>query len=272
MIQQASIPSGLRLVPIPRLAAGPRWQVEAMRSNAEPLLLWFTRGQGRITVAGLTRGYGAHNAVLIPAGTMYGFEAGAQVYGTALFFGRTPGLPLPAAPLHLRVRDAAAQTELTALLDHIQREQAAGQPGATRAADCYLGLVGIWLERQMATLSNEAAQIDAARRLVRRFTTLVEAQYATGMGVADYAAALSVTPTHLSRVCRHVSGRSASALVQDRVLFEARRMLSETDMKVAEIARGLGFASPAYFTRAFLRRTGKTPTEFRRNPGVGRAV
>ncbi len=57
--EDLSAPSHLRLMAIPRLAAGGRWRVEAMRSLSEPLLLWFTRGQGRITVAGVTRGYGA---------------------------------------------------------------------------------------------------------------------------------------------------------------------------------------------------------------------
>jgi hypothetical protein len=53
------LPSGsqARLMAIPRLAAGGRWRVEAMRSLSEPMLLWFTKGQGRITVAGVTRGY-----------------------------------------------------------------------------------------------------------------------------------------------------------------------------------------------------------------------
>ena len=60
--------SHLRLVAIPRLAAGGRWRVEAMRSLSEPCLLWFTKGQGRITIAGVTRGYTAHNAIFIPAG------------------------------------------------------------------------------------------------------------------------------------------------------------------------------------------------------------
>jgi AraC family transcriptional activator of pobA len=77
------------------LPAGGRWRVEAMRAYAEPLLLWFTRGQGRITVGGITRGYGAHNAIYIPAGMMHGFEVGPQTFGTALFFGRDHGLDLP---------------------------------------------------------------------------------------------------------------------------------------------------------------------------------
>jgi len=44
-----------RLVAIPRLAAGGKWRVEAMRSLSEPCLLWFTKGQGRITISGVTR-------------------------------------------------------------------------------------------------------------------------------------------------------------------------------------------------------------------------
>ncbi|MEZ5912189.1 MAG: hypothetical protein R3D84_08180 [Paracoccaceae bacterium] len=98
-----------------------RWRVEAMRSISEPLLLWFTRGQGRITVAGVTRGYGPHNAIFIPANTMHGFEVSPQAFGTAVFFGRDNGLTLPETPLHLRIRDAQAQMELTATLDQVQR-------------------------------------------------------------------------------------------------------------------------------------------------------
>jgi hypothetical protein len=100
--------SQLRLLAIPRLAAGGRWRVEAMRSLSEPCLLWFTKGQGRITISGVTRGYTAHNAVFIPAGVMHGFEAGPQVFGTAVFFGRDPKVVLPKSPLHLRIREVHA--------------------------------------------------------------------------------------------------------------------------------------------------------------------
>ena len=58
--------SQMRLVAVPRLVAGGRWRVEAMRTLSESCLLWFTKGQGRITVAGVTRGYTANNAIFIP--------------------------------------------------------------------------------------------------------------------------------------------------------------------------------------------------------------
>ncbi|MFN3936889.1 MAG: helix-turn-helix domain-containing protein [Gemmobacter sp.] len=260
-------PPQVRLVAIPRLSAGGRWRVEAMRSLSEAVLLWFTRGQGRITIAGLTRGYGPNNAIFIPAGTMHGFEAGQQVFGTAVFFGRGSDLVLPAEPHHLRVRENSAQVELNLILDQIGREQAGGKPAADRAVKAHLGLLSVWLERQVAIQPPEdLPHPESARRLVARYAELLEKHFSSGSGVAEYAAALGVTPTHLSRVCRMTMGRPAKAILHDRVIFEARRMLEETRLPVNRIAYSLGFTSAAYFTRAFQHHTGKTPSAFRRAP------
>jgi AraC-like DNA-binding protein len=256
--------SQLRLVAIPRLAAGGRWRVEAMRSISEPMLLWFTKGQGRITVAGVTRGYTPHNAIFVPAGVMHGFEVGPQVFGTAVFFGRDTNVTLPREPLHLRIRENQAQVEINLILDSIGRELDGTNPAHDRAARHYLGLLGVWLERQAAKSPPEAPRPDAARKLVARYTDLLERGFREGHGVAFYAAALGVTPTHLTRCCRQTCGRPASALLHDRVLFEARHLLAETDLPVGRIAGQLGFTSPAYFTRAFQHHTGRTPTAFRR--------
>jgi AraC-like DNA-binding protein len=237
-----------------------------MRSISEPLLLWFTKGQGRVTVAGVTRGYSAFNAVFIPPGVMHGFEVGAQVFGSAVFFGRGTDVVLPREPQHLRIREVYAQQEINVTLDAAQRELATASPAAARAARHHLGLLGVWLERQIEKAQAEAAPPDAARRLVARYATLLERDFRSGMGVGEFAAALGVTPTHLTRCCRIASGRPAKALLQDRVIFEARRLLSETELPVWQIASSLGFASAAYFTRAFHARTGKAPTTFRRAP------
>jgi AraC-like DNA-binding protein len=254
----------LRLVPIARLAQGGRWRVEAMRAYCEPVLLWFTRGQGRVTVGGITRGYGAHNAIYVPAGMMHGFEVGVQTSGTALFFGADHGLNLPDEPLHLRIREVGPQTELSGIIENIQREMEGNKPGNERAAHHHLGLLGIWLERHVETSADETPRADASRRLARAYADLLERGFRSGKGVADYARELGVTPTHLTRVCNKTCGRSASDLLHDRVIFEARRLLAETRLPVAAVAETLGFTSPAYFTRAFQHRTGKTPTSFRK--------
>lgn len=257
-------PATPRVVQIARLAQGGRWRVEAMRALSEPCLLWFTRGQGRITLGGVTRGYGAHNAVFIPAGVMHGFEVGPQTHGQAVFFGRGSDVTLPQSSQHMRIREAAPQTELSGIIEAVQRELDSPRPGAERAARHHLGLLGVWLERHEGGTQSEAIRPTAARRLVARYSALLERDFRTGHGVSDFAAELGVTATHLTRSCRAACGRGASELLQERRLFEARRLLSETRAPVKQISAELGFASPAYFTRAFHHKTGKTPSQFRR--------
>ncbi len=265
MTQDPLASTAFRMSTIPRLAMGDRWRVEGMRSLEEPCFLWFNKGQGRITLAGQTRGYTAHNGIFIPKGVMHGYEVGAQVFGTAVFFGTQSDHDLPKAPVHLRIREVLAQQELIAILESLQRELDSDQPGHMRAARAFMHLLSVWIERQVARVGDDGQKNQASRRLVAKFTALMEQKFRTGAGVGELAGELGVTPTHLTRCCRQTSGRSAIDLLQDRRIFEARKLLAETKMPVHVIGTSLGFSSAAYFTRAFQTRTGTSPREFRRS-------
>ncbi|WP_242649776.1 helix-turn-helix domain-containing protein [Yoonia litorea] len=240
-----------------------RWRNEAMRSHSSARLVLITRGQGRITVAGLTNGYGPNNLIYIPPHTMYGIEVGQTVFGQVLAFDAPPFWPAHA--FHLRLRDVERQKEVVAHYEAIERElRPTGDP---RAAACHFGLLSIFVERQLA--AQDATNLDtrrssAAAKLVERYTAMIARQYGSNRGVVDYAAALGVTTTHLTRCCQKTCGRSALSLLNDRIHYEACIMLKETATPVQQIAADLGFQSPAYFTRRFQEKAGKTPTEFRR--------
>lgn len=254
----------IRLVPLPQLTRGPRWRVEAARSYAADQLLWITRGQGKILLAGRMAGFGAQNAIFIPADTMHAFELGPPIYGLAVFLGPGHGVSLPELPVRMRVRDSRRQSELSAALDALQHEIDGDAPGRSRALAAQITLLGVWLERRRPEELAGGARESRAQLLARRFAALVEDRFTSEWSVADYAAALNVTPTHLTRVCRETAGRTASELLTARKMAEARRLLADTRLPVKEIAAGLGFGSAAYFTRCFQARTGAAPTEFRR--------
>ena len=253
-----------RVEQLPRLTPETRWRTEAMRSYAQPMLIWFTRGQGRITIAGVTHGFGPHHAVFMPAGTMHGYEMLGQVFGTTVFFPRDSSLTLPETPVHFRFREVHQQAELTGLIDNLARELDRELPGHDRALLAHAGLLSVWLDRQMTDANLQPLEPDAARRLAAAFTAMVERDYRSGRTIQDYAVHLGVTPTHLTRSCNISCGRSSSAILADRIHFEARRLLGETRRPVKDIAKHLGFSSAAYFTRAFQKHTGKTPSDFRR--------
>lgn len=251
---------------ITRLAQGGRWRTEAMRSYDRPVLIWVTRGQGRITVAGRTSGYGPHNAIFLPAGTMHGFSVAGAVLGHVMWLPVETAGDWPSEPVHLRLSDGQLQRELTGQIDQIDRELNAGAERADEAVHMHTRLLSIWFARVMAREAAAAPQPtdgNRARSLTEAYTALIEQDFRRPVGVSYFARALGVTPTHLARVCRGVSGRAALDLLTDRRHFEACRLLKDTDLPVAEVARQTGFRSAAYFTRAFKARSALTPSDFR---------
>lgn len=99
--------------------------------------------------------------------------------------------------------------------------------------------------------------------LLQRLDALIEARFLEHWQVADYARALCVSPTHLSRVARAGAGVSALRLIEARLMREARRKLAYTQSSVSAIAYALGYADPAHFSRAFTRDAGLSPRSFR---------
>lgn len=256
----------LALTAIAQNAGQGRWRTEAMRSHASPRLIFVARGQGRITVAGLTSGFGANNLIYIPAGTMYGFEVGPTVFGQMLTIPSAMAAEWPLGPVHLRLRDVVAQKELAKHLDALERELKSDQARHARAAHYQLGLLAVYFERQLDLRvddTKDARTDTASARLVAAYTDLIERDFHQSSGVAGYAAKLGVTPTHLTRCCRQTCGKSALELLNNRILFEARLLLRDTTAPVGKIAADLGFGSAAYFTKAFAAQTGLTPSKFR---------
>ena len=100
--------------------------------------------------------------------------------------------------------------------------------------------------------------------LLRRCQDLIEAHHARlGFSVAWLAEALGCSADHLSRVFRRHTGRRLVEFVHDRRLLQARRLLRDTPMTIAEISWACGFSRPSHFNRVFLQRMGITPSVFR---------
>lgn len=81
--------------------------------------------------------------------------------------------------------------------------------------------------------------------------------------VGFYAAQLNISANYLNILCKKNLNVSATGLIQQRVLLEARRLLQGTDLSIKEIAFELGFVDQAYFSNFFKGQTGITPTEFK---------
>jgi AraC-like DNA-binding protein len=239
-----------------------KWKLELLHSAPRARLYWITRGQGRVTVNCITRGYGPNTAVFVPARVPMALELAAQTQGLELALPPDNSLTLPDLPFHLRVSNIESQAAVTSHIEKIEGELAAQAPAMDRALTAYSLLVSAWMTRELARQEGVIGR-ERSHKLVEVFADRMEHGFRTGKGVADYARDLHVTPTHLSRVCRDASGRPALALLNERIMYEARRLLLDTDLPAREVAEQLGFSSAAYFTRAFAQAVGQTPKAFR---------
>ena len=257
--------AGRRLGTIARMARGTPWRLEHLHSHDHDILLWITRGQGRMILQGLRSGIGTHNAVFVPAGTLLALELGKQGFGLAVHLPGDAGLALPEEPRHLRIRDVQAQAEIATILDVMQREQTANRPFADTAMRAHALLLSVWLRRQMIAHEDDSPRIPAAHRLVQAYCAMVARDYASPKLMGDYAAELGVTPTHLTRSCRDASGMTAADILTQRSLYAAREMIETTNRPLQDIGQSLNFSSPAYFSRFVQHHTGQSPSMLRRS-------
>lgn len=237
------------------------WSFVAHRHDALHQIFWVTKGGGRVTIDGSPHGFGPATLIFIPRLTVHGFTFTPGTTGWVVTIPASRALPLPETPLILKVTGPADPAMLSGILATMADEHDHDRPGRAEMLAAQATILAVWILR--ASHGREPPRDSARRRLMRRFTRLVEEHYRDHWQVEQYAAALAVTPTHLTRVCRMVTGKAASTLIQDRLMLEARRLLAHTGLRVSQIAHELGFADPAYFTRLFTARVRQTPTAFR---------
>jgi len=95
------------------------------------------------------------------------------------------------------------------------------------------------------------------------FRDHIEQHFSTWHQVSQYADRLGYSARTLNRLARQHTGLSAKQLIDERIILEAKRQLSHTDIPVAEIAAQLGFDDASNFSTYFRRHTATTPATFR---------
>ena len=99
--------------------------------------------------------------------------------------------------------------------------------------------------------------------LLCRYREILETHFKSEKGLEFYASKLGVSIQRLNLACKARVGKTASQLLHERVVIEAKRCLIYMTMTVAEVGYDLGFEDPAYFSRFFSQRVGQPPGAYR---------
>ncbi len=127
-------------------------------------------------------------------------------------------------------------------------------------------LVGLLLQVSAARESTQSQPAPAGiLRVYRRFLQELESGFLQSRQVTAYAAAIGCSTRTLARACEALGGASPKALVEQRVMLEAKRLLAHSSLGVSQISTELGFSEATNFVKVFRRAEGMTPLQFRQH-------
>lgn len=111
--------------------------------------------------------------------------------------------------------------------------------------------------------SNELTSNQMESDFLKKFIDILEKNLTEPeMDVNKIAAELSMSRSKLYNKLRGITGKSIVEFILNHRLRKAARLIVETDLSMREVMEQIGIESQSYFTRAFKKEFGETPTAF----------
>jgi len=115
----------------------------------------------------------------------------------------------------------------------------------------------------MHRTSAEGIPVNEERANVRKACSYIDSHYSFAISIEDVARYAGVSRSTLYRQFLHCLGQSPKQYLEDFRMHRACLLLRETSLSVGAVSTSLGYSNQLYFSRAFRRHTGQTPTEYR---------
>lgn len=111
-----------------------------------------------------------------------------------------------------------------------------------------------------------SGKIIAANRqmeLYNKFVASVKSNYMSHREVSFYASDICISPGHLARIVKNISGKTVSEWIRDYVILEAKVMLRLNTLAIYQISESLNFPNPSFFSKYFREKEGISPSQYR---------
>ena len=116
---------------------------------------------------------------------------------------------------------------------------------------------------EFETSMNE--QKDGMREEIAKVKTYIQHHYSEkNIGAEELAGMVYLSPGYLSAVFKEETGVTLNRYIREVRMEKARELLEGTNMKIAQIAKEVGFSNSSYFCRSFREFFGNTPESCRK--------
>jgi len=153
----------------------------------------------------------------------------------------------------------------------IVREEHAGNDDKKQAISLHLQMILLEAQRAGKNLADQTVPENYG--YIYGFLSLLESAFqvrgqddAIKLKTAgEFAEQLHVHPNYLNTLVKEHTGKTLREHIQERLLYEAKALLIQTDWDISNISYGLGFSGHAAFTSFFKKKENISPSIFRKN-------
>lgn len=132
--------------------------------------------------------------------------------------------------------------------------------------DDYMEVVRQWISRFDELVSGDMDEHKTNQRMQKAIDYIRE-NYATDLNMAVVSNHISMNYSLFSFTFKQYTGTNFVNYLKNIRVGEAKRLLTETDMKVNEISKAVGYDHEKHFMKTFKSITGLTPSQYRNNLG-----
>ncbi|MDE2620361.1 MAG: helix-turn-helix domain-containing protein [Sphingomonadales bacterium] len=235
------------------------WEIAPHRHHRSAQVLIIVSGAVAVASDSFTTSLSAPAHVTIPMGTVHGFRFTPGTAGWVLTLGEgfAARAQAPDDPLRRLLLAGGHGPLAPAAAARIAMLAEAMRALPPDGSDPALGLA--LAEALLRSLPAADPVVPSGDRRLALFRHLIETHLAEHRPVRFYAGSLGMTERTLARLCQHQLGCTPLEAIHRRLAAEAQRLLRYTNASVAQVADTLGFVDPSYFSRFYLRQTGRRP-------------
>jgi AraC-like DNA-binding protein len=103
-----------------------------------------------------------------------------------------------------------------------------------------------------------------AIELANKFKDLLHRNLRSKNKVSEYASMLHVTPNHLNKTVKLITGKTPTEWINQSLVMEAKTLLYQSGQSIGEIATEIGINDSSYFSRFFKKHEGISPLAYRK--------
>ena len=149
-------------------------------------------------------------------------------------------------------------------MQSVLREMQERSPEYETACLAYLDLIMVQLLRKASVSVTQTQSRFPANRQCAAVRQYIDQHYRESITLDLLAEKVSINKFYMAHAFKREYGVSPINYLIARRIREGKRLLSETDLSLSQIAAVLGFSSSSYFSQSFRNAEGISPTEYRR--------